>query len=143
MGHSTEYEMKTQFIVAALMLIANISFGQTDTYDCSFTRDDYETMRSGLNADSIFQQALLEKIMEGDTSAIRVIELLDTPYEHRLTGTRFTEEEICRGIFAYKKSNELKKRFEALDNQLNDLSKISNDSLNMQIHQIRQELDNK
>lgn len=131
--------MKAQIMIAALMFISGLLFGQTDTSGCSFTREDYETMRSGLKADSLFQQVLLEKILEGDTSAIRVIELLDTPYELRMTGTRFTDEEICMGILAYKRSNELKKRFEALDNQLNDLPKRRGDSLNLEIQQIWKE----
>lgn len=78
-------------------------------------------MREHLNSDSLFIHSINEKIISGDSNAIKLKHLLSCTYETRLSDSSFTEEEIKIIVYGFNISHRTIIKFRQLDESLKDL----------------------
>jgi hypothetical protein len=83
----------------------------------NFGEADYNLMREYYNSDSSFQSLVDEKISKGDTNAIKMKELLSTPFSSR-SRIGISDQEINVMIYSYYISKKVIDRFNQIDSTL-------------------------
>jgi hypothetical protein len=83
----------------------------------SFGQKDYDSMREYFTHDSLFMAALNQKISAGDSNAIKVKILLNTPFDLR-RNAGIDETEIYVAIRSYYLSKEVTNKFSEIDRTL-------------------------
>lgn len=115
-------------VLVALAAVAVIGYNfvqkirsATQAFDTiQYNRESYDQMMGYFKADSAFQKRLQEEIQAGDSSAIQVNQLLQTPYELRYqSGVK--EEDIKALMFAYTISTKVLGKFKSIDDRLKAL----------------------
>jgi hypothetical protein len=89
--------------------------GALDTL--TFGQKDYDSMRKYFSHDSLFISALNQKIGTGDSNAIKIKKLLNTPFDLR-RNTGMNETEINVAILSYYSSKEVTDKFREIDKTL-------------------------
>jgi hypothetical protein len=92
----------------------------------NYGEKDYDLMRAYYKSDTMIMSMLTEKILQGDSDAIKAGELLNTPYALRLN-TKIEDSEIDAMIFAYYATKKVKDRFAEIEKTLPP--KTSTDSI--------------
>ena len=85
-----------------------------------------------------------EKAVAGDSNAVKLLEVLQTPYESRHTIHGLTDEDINATIFALHVSKQILEKFKVLDESLKELNsdtQIKSDSLLREMKKRMEELD--
>ncbi|HEY9047584.1 MAG TPA: hypothetical protein VIN08_16875 [Ohtaekwangia sp.] len=109
----------------------------------TYTEADYDSMRAYYQSNSNIQSILHERINEGDTNAIKIKNLLETPYALRnKTGIPDTTLRVM--MFTYRASKKVLHHFDSINRSLqklkNDSSVIKLDSLIKKIEQLKKGL---
>jgi hypothetical protein len=111
----------------------------------NYEKKDYDSMREYFNTDTLFQSKLSKGIEVGDTSAIKIKNLLTTEYESR-DKTGMTEPEIDIIIFSFYAAKEVRGKFNEIESRLRkavgdpDAAKRKTDSLINRMDKLKQEM---
>jgi hypothetical protein len=103
----------------------------------------YDSMRVYYNSDTAFVSMLLSRVHAGDTNALKVKRLLNTPYSSR-NSTGLNDSEIGSMVFAYRSSKKVIDRFTEIESALPkndpDSLRMSTDSIIRSLEELKKDL---
>lgn len=83
----------------------------------TFTKKEYDEMRSYFNADTLMQSELVRAIHKNDSDAIQLQQFLATEYEYR-SESGISDEEIKAIILSYQAMKTVMQKFDRIDSAL-------------------------
>ncbi len=83
----------------------------------TFTKKEYDEMRTYFSADTLIQSELVRVIHKNDSNAIQLQLLLATEYEHR-SESGISDQEIKAIILSYHAMMIVKRKFDKIDSAL-------------------------
>ncbi|MFY8035778.1 MAG: hypothetical protein ACOVMQ_01365 [Cyclobacteriaceae bacterium] len=112
----------------------------------TFTKKEYDEMRTYFSADTLIQSKLVRAINKNDSDAIQLQLLLATEYEHR-SESGISDGEIKAIILSYRAMITVKHKFDKIDSALTQMHasnaqevRLMTDSVLEKMKQLQREL---